>query len=237
MTTEWSELLDRLLALQGIDSKIRRMDQVLSRAPSEVSQREASMREIEEKIKKVTDRTRLLRAQILLRENELKTHERKIERLKEQATEVRTNKEFVAFRSEIANTQGECDRLQNEVLKILDVVEQADAKVKELEADRDREAERVDTLKAEMASKLENVKKDRDVLAATRPGAMEGIPNEQLELYEKAHRKRGYAMSALEGAYCSACGEVQTRNDVYAVQNRTRLVLCRGCNRILYQPA
>ena len=44
------------------------------------------------------------------------------------------------------------------------------------------------------------------------------------------------AMASLEGAYCSACGEVQTRNDVYLVQNRTRPILCRGCNRILYQP-
>ncbi len=236
MTTEWSELLDRLLALQSIDSKIRRLDQVLTRAPGEVSQREAAMASIDEKIKKVADRTRLLRAQILLRENELKTHEKKIEKLQEQAAELKTNKEYIASRSEIANVRGECDRLQNEVLKILEVVEQADAKIKELEGDRKHESDRIDQLKAEMASKLEDVKKDRDALASTRPAAMEDIPKEQLELYERARKARGTAMAALEGAYCSGCGEPQTRNDMYAVQNRTRLVLCRGCNRILYQP-
>jgi len=56
------------------------------------------------------------------------------------------------------------------------------------------------------------------------------------ETYQKVHDARGRGMSPIEGAYCSACGEVQTRNDVYAVQNRTRPVQCGGCNRFLYQP-
>ena len=63
---------------------------------------------------------------------------------------------------------------------------------------------------------------------------MDGIPKETMLLYQKVHDARGRGMSPIEGAYCSACGEVQTRNDVYAVQNRTRLVACTSCSRILY---
>lgn len=236
MTTEWSEVLERLLALQDLDSRIRRMGQQLTRAPAELEHRQKAIAAIDERVRKVEDRTRLLRAQILLRENELKTHERKIARLKEQASEVRTNKEFVAFRSEIANAQGECDRLQNEVLKILEVVEQAEKKVEDFKADRQRELDMAEKSRREIADKLEGVRLEREELKKRRPEALEGIPKETLELYEKVHGARGYGMAALEGAYCSACGEVQTRNDVYVVQNRTRPVHCRGCNRILYQP-
>jgi predicted nucleic acid-binding Zn-ribbon protein len=78
------------------------------------------------------------------------------------------------------------------------------------------------------------VRAERDGLLKDRPAARKGIPEEPLALYERAHRARGAGLSALEGSYCSACGEGQTRNDVYAVQNRTRSVLCRSCNRILY---
>jgi len=236
MTTEWKEVLERLIALQGLDSKITRLNQQLNRAPRELKGREAAMAGLDAKIKKLTDRSRILKSQILLREHELKSHESKIGRLKEQASEVRTNKEFVAFRSEIANSQGECDRLQGEILKILDVVEQAEAKIAEYAAERQHEVEMGERAQGEIDSKLADVRARRDGLLAERPRCMEDIPKETREIYERVHRARGRGMAAIEGAYCSACGDVQTKNDQYAVQNRTRLVYCGGCNRILYQP-
>ena len=62
-------------------------------------------------IKALEDRAKLLKAQIRLRENELKAQETKIARYKEQSGQVKTNKEFMAFRAEIANAQAEADKL------------------------------------------------------------------------------------------------------------------------------
>ena len=236
MTTEWNEVLERLLSLQELDSKIGRRESSLTRAPSDLQARETAVAAIDEKIKAFRDRAQILRAQIMLRENEQKTHLAKMAKLKLQASEVRTNKEFVAFRSEIANCQSDCDRLDGEILKILDVVEQAEKKIAELEGERAHELEMVDKAKAEIRDSLADVRAELEGLRKERPALLEGIPKEPLEIYERAHQARGRAMSALEGAYCSACGDMQTRNDVYAVQNRTRPILCRACNRLLYQP-
>lgn len=236
MTTEWKEVLERLITLQDLDSRISRLNKRLNRAPRELKGRETTMAGLDVKIKKLVDRTRVLKSQILLREHELKGHENKIQKLKEQASEVRTNKEFVAFRSEIANTQGESDRLQGEILKILDVVEIADSKVAEYQAERQHEVDMGDKARAEIASKLADVSAMRDGLLTERPAMLKGIPKETIEIYEKVYKARGRGMSPLEGAYCSLCGDVQTKNDQYAVQNRTRPVICGACNRILYQP-
>jgi len=236
MTSEWNDVLERLLALQALDSKISRLEQTLARAPRALKDRETAIAGIDAKIKNVEDRTRLLRAQMLLRENELKSNEAKIGRFKEQAGEVRTNKEFVAFRSEIANVQVECDRLQNEVLKILEVVEQADAKVAEFNVKREHEVEMGAKARAEIDEKQADARATLEGIRQDRPGLVEGVPKETMLLYQKVHDARGRGMSPIEGAYCSACGEVQTRNDVYAVQNRTRPIQCAGCNRFLYQP-
>jgi len=236
MTTQWNEVLERLLSLQQLDSRIARLEGRLTRAPDDLRARERTIAAIDAKVKAVRDRAQVLRAQILIRENDLRGQEQKIEKLKGQASEVRTNKEFVAFRSEIANVQGECDRIQNEVLKILEVVEQADAKIAELDGERAHEVEMVEKARAEIREKLADVEAEVAGLKRDRPGLLEGIPKEQLILYDRVSGARGLGMSSLEGAYCSACGDVQTRNDVYAVQNRTRPVQCSGCNRILYQP-
>jgi predicted nucleic acid-binding Zn-ribbon protein len=236
MTTDWSEVLPKLLELQRLDLKIARLDQSLSRAPAELKTRRAAIAAIDARARKVEDRMRLLKAQIQLRENDRKAHQTKIDRLKEQASAVRTNKEFVAFRSEIANLQADCDRLDNEVLKILEVVEQAEARLAEYEEERQRESDLAAKAQADVDERLADVRAERDGLLKERPALRKGIPPESLQVYERVHRARGRGMAALEGAYCSACGDVQTRNDVYAVQNRTRPVLCGGCNRILYQP-
>ena len=39
--------------------------------------------------------------------------------------------------------------------------------------------------------------------------------------------------TGVEIDYCSGCQERQTRNDIYAVENVTRVIVCKGCNRIL----
>jgi predicted nucleic acid-binding Zn-ribbon protein len=236
MTTEWNDVLERLLALQALDSKIARLEQQLARAPRALKNRQTSIAGIDAKIKNVVDRTKVLRAQMQLRENELQTNEAKITRFKEQAGDVRSNKEFIAFRSEIANVQGECDRLQNEILKILDVVEQADAKVAEYETERQHEIDMATKARAVIDEKQADVRATCDGLLKQRPDRLAGIPKEALLHYEKVRKARGRGMSPIEGAYCSACGEGQTRNDVYAVQNRTRPVECAGCQRFLYQP-
>lgn len=236
MTTEWNEVLDKLLELMRLDLKIARLDQAMARAPAELKNRRAAVVGIEEKAKQVSDRVKLLKAQILLRENERKSHQQKIDKLKGQASEVRSNKEFVAFRSEISNTQGEVDRLDGEILKILEVVEQAEAKLAEFEDEKGREQELADKAQADIDEKQADVRAKRDGLLKDRPPLLEVLPKEPREIYERVREARGRAMSALEGEFCSACGERQTRNDVYLVQNRSRLVVCRACNRILFQP-
>lgn len=236
MTTEWNEVLDKLLELMRLDLQIARLDQAMARAPAELKNRAATVAGIEAKAKEVSDRVKLLRAQILLRENERKTHQQKIEKLKDQASEVRSNKEFVAFRSEISNTQGEVDRLDGEILKIMEVVEQAEAKLQEFDEEKAREQALADKAQADIDEKQADVRAKRDGLLEGRPELLNTIPKEPREIYVRVHKARGRAMSALEGEFCSACGERQTRNDVYVVQNRSRLVVCRACNRILFQP-
>ncbi|MDA1195644.1 MAG: hypothetical protein O2894_10735 [Planctomycetota bacterium] len=235
MTTEWHDVLDKLLALMRLDLKIERLERDLERAPADLKQREAAIAAIDDRGGKVSERVKLLKAQIMLRENERNTHLKKIEKLKAQASEVRSNKEFVAFRSEISNTQSEVDRLDGEMLKIMEVVELAEAKTLEYDAERAREVELADKAQAEIDDKLADVRAMREGLLKDRPALREGIPTEALQAYERAHEARGRGMAALEGAYCTGCGELQTRNDVYLVQNRARLVPCRACNRILFQ--
>ncbi len=233
MASDYSEVVDRLLALHEHDQRIAELEQDLAAGPRRLDTSQGRVQEIDQKISAVDERARILKAQIKLRENDLKAAEQKIERLRAQSSEVRTNKEFVAFKAELANYQADADRLQSEILKILDVVEQAAARVDTLSKDKAEATARVDTAREAMEASLGGVKKARDDLVQARGALQAGIPAEALAVYERVLRSRGSGLSYLEGEYCGACMERLTKNDVFAVQNQTRLVVCRGCNRVV----
>lgn len=233
VTQALSDVFDRLKALQALDLRVLQLDTDLQAGPAAVTDHAAAVTTLAAQAKALDDRARLLRAQIKLRENELKGHEQKVAKLKEQAGLVKNNKEFMAFRAEIANAQAEADRLQNEVLKILDVVQQADTKVAEINVQKSSAQKKLDDARAKVDGSLAHVKKERDTLLTDRPARTKGVPAETLEVYERAKKSRGNALALVEGEYCSGCGERQTRNDLYAVENSTRVVTCKACNRIL----
>ena len=233
MTTATREIVDKLLALQAHDLEILVLQRELDDAPVRLEGFQEQLDAVDQKAKAFQDRVAVLRAQIKLRENELKSVEQKIERLKVQSSEVKTNKEFVAFRSEMANYQGDADRLQGEILKILDVVEQAGKRVDELKEERAKIDEKVAAARARVDGELSGVRERRDALLARRGEFTEGIPSEPLQLYERVRRVRGDAVARMEGEYCSGCMEHLTRNEVISIQNAARLVQCRGCQRIL----
>lgn len=233
MTTSFREVVDQFRALHDLDASIERLEREIREGPAKLAGLQAQVAQIDEKRKTVEDRVKILRAQIRLRENDLRSTEQKIERVKKQAAEVRTNKEFVAYRAELSNFQGDADHSQGEILKILEVVEQADKKVAALMQDRERIERKIDAAMKALDDSLEGVKKQRDEFLALRPERCKGIPSEMLKVYERVHAGRGAALAVIEGEYCSACMEHMTRNDMFAVQNRNRLVQCRGCNRIL----
>jgi predicted nucleic acid-binding Zn-ribbon protein len=112
-------------------------------------------------------------------------------------------------------------------------VQQADTKVAELAAQKAAAQKKLDEARAKVDGTLAHVKHERDSLRAQRSERTAGIPPETLEVYERGRKSRGDALATVEGEYCSGCGERQTRNDLYAVENRTRIVTCKGCNRIL----
>ena len=82
--------------------------------------------------------------------------------------------------------------------------------------------------------RLESVRAERDRLKGQRPALLKGLPPEPVEAYERARKSRGHGISRTEGDYCAGCLERLTRNDLVAVENCSRLVQCRACNRILF---
>jgi predicted nucleic acid-binding Zn-ribbon protein len=237
MTATPREVIQRLRELQELDARIAQLDRDVAGGPRAVESFARAVAAADQKIAAIDERTKLLRAQAKLRENEAKTASARVDRLNEQARTVSTNKEFTAIRSEIANAKLDVTRLEDEILKIMEAVE-AQEKLRAAAAEeREREQKRYDAERAKVDAGLEGLRRERERLATGRPGLVKDLPAEAVAAYERVFRARGNAVVPVEIDYCSGCNERLTRNDVYCVQNASRLVQCKSCARILYWDA
>ena len=234
MTASSREVIDRLRALQELDQRIAALDREISDGPRAVESFLRAVSAADAKIAGLDERLKLLKAQVKLRENEAKTALARIERLQEQAGQVKTNKEFTALRSEVANARSDMGKMEDEILKIMDAVEQQEKAILAARADRDREQKRYLAEKAKVDAAIDGLKASRGALAKERPPMTVDLPGEALGVYDRVHKARGNAVVPLEQDFCSGCMERLTKNDCYAIQNASRIVQCKSCSRMLF---
>src|SRR5262245_42991581 len=111
MTASSREVLERLRSLQDLDLRLAQFDREISGGPKAVEGLVRGVAAADAKVAQLEERAKMLRAQVKLRENEAKTATGRVEKLNDQAALVKTNKEFTAIRSEIANAKLDVNRL------------------------------------------------------------------------------------------------------------------------------
>ncbi len=234
-TSTAREVIERLRALQTLDSKIAELDREIVGGPAAVETFTRAVAAADEKVAAIEDRLKMLRAQVKLRENEMKVGQAKVDRLEQQALQVKTNKEFTALKTEISSAKADVNRLEEEILKIMEAVEEQEKLSAAAKGDRTREQAKLERERGKVEAQIDGIRAKRAELASGRPALRAGIPGESLAAYERVLKARGAAMATLtDGEYCSGCMERLTRNDALAVLNVTRIVTCKSCSRLLY---
>jgi len=228
------EVIERLKDVQELDQKLAALDREIDGGPKAVASFTRAVAAVDAKSAVIEERTKLLRAQVKLRENEARTAQAKVDRLNEQARGVKTNREFTTIRSEIANAKLDVTKQEDEILKIMEAVEVQEKLIAAAREERAKEQKKLDVERAKVDAAIEGLKASRTDQARARPAMLVGLPPEALSIYERVLKARGAAVVSLEIDYCSGCMERLTRNDIFAVQNFSRLIQCKSCSRILF---
>ncbi len=227
-------VIERLKEVQELDQKLAALDREIDGGPKAVASFTRAVAAVDAKLAVLEERIKLLRAQAKLRENEAKTAQGKVDRLNEQARAVKTNREFTTIRSEIANAKLDVTKQEDEILKLMEAVEVEEKLVAAAKSERAKEQKKLDAERAKVDAAIEGLKASRTSQASVRPAMLVGLPPEALSIYERVLKARGAAVVPLEIDYCSGCMERLTRNDIFAVQNASRLIQCKSCSRILF---
>jgi predicted nucleic acid-binding Zn-ribbon protein len=228
--------LSQLIALQNIDTTIRRLQTDLESIPQrragiekEFDQRAFEIRALEAK----RDQARHERARLELEIQEQRTRAVRADR---NLMSSQKQDEYTAAIREADAARKQISALETQVLEQMEVYEQAEKDLKE-------RAPEVEKLGVEMAERFaafdEQTRTQADEVTAfraERERLLNALPKSMSSLYNRisARIRGGVAMAEARNGACTACLMALRPQVMAQVRRGEEVITCDNCNRILY---
>jgi len=234
-------VLNALVKLQTIENRLRAAKAKLARCRRNVIIHENQVRSLQNALEAKKEEIQLTKVQSDRLELELKTKDQQVSRLRAQLNMAKTNKEYAAILTMLNTTKADNSKIETQILELL----------KDIEAD-EAECKNIQNQAAEQKQKLEQTRKEADVLATKYEVEIEEIqaewdkqaqiiPPEPLQLFKRvAETYDGEALALVENqegqsdAYtCGGCFMGITAESVNLLMTRDDIIRCPNCTRIL----
>jgi predicted nucleic acid-binding Zn-ribbon protein len=227
--------LERVIALQRLDSAAHDAQRRLSAEPERENQIEAQLAAARERLAAARDRLAASQTERRALEKDVALHQGRLSKFREQAMAVKTNQEYHALQKEIEFAQTEVKVSEDKVLERMLEADELAAALKRAETDlgaeqKSAEAERkaIAVENAELHASLERIGAQRAELART-------LDPRVLAIFELvANRRHGIAVAEARDGICTIC-HVRLRPQVFnTIRRNDEIIQCDSCQRILY---
>jgi uncharacterized protein len=228
--------LQQLIALQNLDSTIRKLEKDQQALPErraeierEFDQRAFEIRALENR----RDEAKHTRARL---ENEVVEQRGRAERAERNLMSSKKQDEYTAAIREADAARKQISALETQILEQLESLEQAEAALNEradeiasLNSDREARLKAFDDESVTIGERLVTARKERDEVFANLPKAMSGM-----YARIKARIRDGVAVAEARNRSCTACF-MSLRPQVMAeIRRGEEVITCDNCGRILY---
>ena len=225
-----------LRELHRIHQQLSDLHDRLERGPMQVRSRTAAVAQAEEQLAKIQAEIKAARVALDQKQLQLKTGESKIIDLKVKLNQSNTNREYQAFRDQIAADEMANSVLADEILEAMEKVDVMKASVPERDAGVAKAKEDLSKVQQKVRAEEESLRSDIQRLEAELQKAETALPDDFRELYQRVVKAKGQdAMAVVEGGSCGGCYQQLTTNMLNEI-NMSRVVLCKSCGRVLYLP-
>jgi len=227
--------LERVIALQQLDSKAAAARRRLADAPDRDSAFDARLDAVTQAI--ADAKAKLAANQEARRaiEKEVAVHQGRLSKYRDQAMAVKTNQEYHAIQHEIAHAQGEIKKYEDEVLERMVEADELTAALKAADAQLAAERKTIEAERRKAQAEDAETQASLDALSAQRAAIVGAIDKRVLAIYDIAFaRRQGVAVAEAKDGICTIC-HVRLRPQVFNdVRRNEAIVQCDSCQRILY---
>jgi hypothetical protein len=228
--------LEKLIALQNLDTTIRKLEKDLEAIPQrraeierEFDQRAFEIRALESR----RDEARHTRARL---ENEVVEQRGRAERAERNLMSSKKQEEYTAAIREADAARKQISTLETQILEQMETLDKAEAALKEradeiatLNSDREAKLKSFDDLTQAQSAQLITARGERDQLFANLPKALSSM-------YARISKRirDGVAVAEARNRSCTACF-MSLRPQVMAeIRRGEEIITCDNCGRILF---
>jgi len=226
--------LERLIALQNLDSKIQELKSQLNAIPTERERIEARFNDFSATY--TNARTRLEQAQAEHRQlnRELEEAQSKHEKYKQDLMKVRNDKEYTVCLREIDSSKKEASQLETKILQLMEEIDKLEKEVAEYAPEIEQRRQIADKELAICDQELAQAQQNVDIKVKERDTLLAAISKPLLSRYERLSRRSGSALSEAKNGACSTCRMTIRPQMLSEIRRGDELIDCENCSRILY---
>jgi predicted nucleic acid-binding Zn-ribbon protein len=229
------EEIARLMSLQAIDRELQEMQTALASVAGRVEELRAQTQASQDELERLgteDQQAGLARRQF---EKELAEGEARIRNKRMRLNSIRNEKEHEALDHEIISLKENNQRLESELLTLMEASDPRAARIAELTETVEKLRGELAQAEKEVAAQVEDLKisiskqqVDRDLMARD-------IARPLLQKYEMIFsRRNGLAVAEAKGGTCQGC-RMRLPPQLYnEIQRHEQIYFCPACQRILY---
>jgi len=228
--------LQRLQELQVLDSRVAGLERKLEAIPIRIHGIRDGLQQAKAGVDAIRTKLDGARKDIRTKEKELEYQAAQRKKLEAKLYEVKTNKEYSAALAEIESAKVEKDRIEEEILGLMELQERLGREVVEGDARlRPQEAE-ARVQEAAAAEELRALEVDVEAARGERETVVRDVPRDLLAQYGRLLKGRGGLAVALVGSngICSGCRVTLTPQRFNEVRQSSLILVCENCGRFLY---
>ena len=231
------EAIEKLLALQDRDQRLRTLRLELQSIPNEIASKQKLVQDAANRLDAARSRSKAIEVEKNALEVEIATKRDQISRYKNQQLQTRKNEEYSALSHEIANAERVISTIEDKELVLMEEAEGLAPQLASADKAHAEDKAKYDAQIATIREKEGNLKSRIDEMAAGRSALLEGIDEDLIERYERLFEtKNAKAVVAVEHDVCTGCHMKVTAQTSLALRSDKAIVSCPQCGRLLHLP-
>jgi uncharacterized protein len=227
--------LSTLYEAQKLDSQISEFQKKILLTPQTIAALDSETQELSDKVAREKELAEELDKQRRSAEKDLEVEREKVKKFESKLYEVKTNKEYQALLKEIDTIKTNNDKLEEDVLRLMDQVENVKKELRASSAKLKVRRGEVDEEKTVLQAEFESLDKRILALKAERDSLLSLIDKGLRKSYELTRDKRGgLAVVNVKNGVCLGCYiNIPPQMFIEVTKNR-QLLTCPSCNRIFF---
>ena len=227
--------LQRLIELQGVESKATVANKAIAEAPGRIAALDAILQSSTAALaaaKQALEDNKTARRAI---DKDLLAAQQRLEKYKEQIMAVKTNEQLHAMQHQIKAVEEEIGQHEEKVLVNMMAADEVNATIRKAEAAQKAAQARLASERGIIESEVVVHKATVAECNTARAAIVAAMDNKGVvDTFQRIAKVRGVAVARAEGERCTVC-QVRLRPAVFAeVRKNDQIVQCDSCQRILY---